>query len=136
MDRRKILNTAVLLVTVLTLFAAVLGPEALAKYKDKSNLNQITVEEVDTLNEGYRYTLSSNEKLYLLAECLNHQVLPESELSARTRAVAQDVDALMGTYAFVVNRQSPEKADEDVFAVCNREMAALKELGILPQDVK
>ena len=136
MDRRKILNTAVLLVTMLTLFAAVLGPEALAKYKDKSNLNQITVEEVDTLNEGYRYTLSSNEKLYLLAECLNHQVLPESELSARTRAVAQDVDALMGTYAFVVNRQSPEKADEDVFAVCNREMAALKELGILPQDVK
>ena len=88
MDRRKILNTAVLLVTMLTLFAAVLGPEALAKYKDKSNLNQITVEEVDTLNEGYRYTLSSNEKLYLLAECLNHQVLPESELSARTRAVA------------------------------------------------
>lgn len=138
MDRRKVLNTAVFLITCLTLLAAVLGPEALARYKDRSALNQITVEEVDTLSEGYRYTLSSNEKLYLLSECLNHQVLPESELSARTRAAAQDVDALMGTYAFVMNRQGAEKEDmdEDVFAACNREMDTLKELGILPQDVK
>lgn len=121
------------------LLASVLGPEKLARYKDRSALNQITVEAVDGSSAGYRYTLNSNEKLYLLSECLIHQVLPESELSSKTRASSQDVEALMGTYAFVVNRQGASgKAveNEDIFEACNQEMSVLKELGILPEDVK
>jgi len=121
--------------------AAVLGPEQIARYKDRSMLNQITVEEAKGLNEGYRYTLSSNEKLYLLAECLEHQVLPESELSAQTRVETQDVDyeGLMGSYAFVVNRQGPsgrEITQEEIIEVCSREMKELKERDILPESVK
>ncbi len=129
--------------TALILLAAVLGPEQIARYKDRGILNEITREETEGLNQGYRYTLSSNEKLYLLSECLSRQVLPESELSAVTRAEsdnsAQGYEGLMGSYAFVTNRQGPsekEIADEEIFAICNQELAALKELGVLSESVK
>ena len=45
---------AVLLSAVV--LASVLGPEQIARYKDKATLNQIIVEESDSANEGYRYT--------------------------------------------------------------------------------
>lgn len=127
----------------MVLLAAVLGPEQMARYKDHGILNQITQEETEGLNQGYRYTLSSNEKLYLLSECLSRQVLPESELSAVTRVEAdntsQSYEGLMGTYAFVTNRQGPsdkEIADEEIFSICNQELETLKELGVLSDRVK
>lgn len=129
--------------TVLILLAAVLGPEQMARYKDHGILNQITQEETEGLSQGYRYTLSSNEKLYLLSECLSRQVLPESELSTVTRAEtdksAQGYEGLIGTYAFVTNRQGPsdkEIADEEIFSICNQELETLKELGVLSERVK
>lgn len=142
-EQKKAGNLAVIALTVLILLAAVLGPEQIARYKDRSALNEITFEETQNLNQGYRYTLSSNEKLYLLSECLSRQVLPESELSAVTRAETDSADrgyeGLMGSYAFVTNRQGPsgkEIADEEIFSICNQEIAALKELGILSESVK
>ncbi len=143
MEQKKVGNLAVIALTALILLAAVLGPEQIARYKDRSALNEITFEEMDNLNQGYRYTLSSNEKLYLLSECLSRQVLPESELSAVTRADTSDADrsyeGLMGSYAFVTNRQGPsekEIADEEIFSICNQELEALKELGVLSKSVK
>lgn len=139
MERKKLIYMAVLLAVVVLL--SVLGPEQLARYKDRATLNQITVEEAESGNEGYRYKLSGNEKLYLLAKCLEHQVLPESELSAMTRVETSDVDyeELMGSYAFVVNRQGPsgkEITQEEVFGTCDRELAFLKEAGVLPDEVR
>ncbi len=125
------------------LLAAVLGPEQIARYKDRSMLNEITKEETGDLSQGYRYTLSSNEKLYLLSECLSRQVLPESEMSAVTRVEKEDGDkgyeGLMGSYAFVTNRQGPtgrEIADEEIFSICNQEIETLKELGVLSEEVQ
>ena len=142
-EQKKAGGLAAIELTVLILLAAVLGPEQMARYKDRSALNEITFEETENLNQGYRYILSSNEKLYLLSECLSRQVLPESELSAVTRAETGDADmgyeGLMGSYAFVTNRQGPsgkEIADEEIFSICNQELAALKELGILSESVK
>ena len=133
-------SLAILALTALVLLVSVLGPEQLARYKDRGILNQIVVDETGSAGEGYRYTLNSNEKLYLLSECLNHQVLPESELSAMTRVPAPDVDyeSLIGSYAFVVNRQGPsgkEITGEEIYEVCNREIGTLKECGVLPDDV-
>ncbi|MCI8598655.1 MAG: hypothetical protein HFJ10_09475 [Lachnospiraceae bacterium] len=130
---------APLLATVAVLLVSVLGPEQMARYKDKSTLNEITVVESEGLNEGYRYTLSSNEKLYLLSECLNRQVLPESELSAMTKMSGVDYEELIGSYAFVVNRQGPagkEITEEKIFETCNQELNRLKELDILSKTVK
>lgn len=132
---------ALVCLLMLSGLVSVFAPKWLARYQDRFMLNEITVEEAKGLNEGYRYTLSSNEKLYLLGECLARQVLPESEQSAQLRMEAQDVEYenLMGTYAFVVNRQGPtgeELTREEIFAVCSRELAALKERKILPESVR
>lgn len=141
MGRRKISQWPVLLLAAAILVFATLGPELLARYRDRFTLNQIHVETVDELNEGYRYVLNSNEKLFLLSQCLSHQVLPESELSAATRVEASEVDyeEFIGSYAFVVNRQGPsgkEITEKEIFQVCNEEINALKELHVIPKSVK
>ncbi len=120
---------------------AVWGPEKLARYKDDMILNQITAEPMETETEGYRYSMSSNDKLYLLSKCLSNQVQPESDLSAMTRTNSGDMDyqELTGTYAFVVSHKDGtgrEISDEEVFDTCNQELGILKELGILPNTVK
>lgn len=134
-------NSLILLLALWVLAVAIWGPEKLSQYRDKSGLNQITMETVEAENEGYRYSLNSNEKLYILAKCLNNQVLPESEMSAKTNVDNEGVEyeELTGTYAFVVNHRGPsekEITDKEIYEICNREMEQLKELGILPKTVK
>lgn len=117
---------------------AVQGPEELARYRDKSILNQINSQETETGMEGYRYSLSGNEKVYLLSKCLDSQILPESELNAMTRN-GLEYQELAGEYAFVANRKdsSGQKIQESVgIELCNQGIAQLKELGILPGEVK
>lgn len=119
---------------------AVWGPEALAQYRDKSILNQVHTQEAETGLEGYRYSLSANEKLYILAKCLSSQILPESEQNAMTRpdSANRDYQKLMGAYAFVANRK--DSSGQEVLAsqgieLCNQGIAELKKLGILPWEV-
>lgn len=117
---------------------AVWGPEQLARYRDKGILDQVRSREMETGMEGYRYSLGSNEKLYILSKCLDNQVRPESEQNAMARTETEDQE-LTGTYAFVVNRKDPsgrEVSASTGIALCNQGIVALKELGILPRDVK
>lgn len=139
--QRKRRDLTIVLLTALLLLASIFGPEQMARYKDRGMLYEITVEETESGNAGYYYTLSSNQKLYLLSECLSHQVLPESELSAMTRGTSFGVDyeELMGTYAFVVNHQGPsgqEITDEQIYEICNRELQELKNREVLPEAVR
>ena len=139
MKEKRWFRVLVLVSAAFLVILAVLGPELLSRYRDRFFLNRITLEESPDSGTGYRYTMSSNEKLYLLAECLSHQVLPESELSALTRAEDAAYKDLVGSYAFVVNRQGPsgeEITEEEIFAVCSRELKTLQELGILPGTVQ
>ena len=126
-------------VTMIVLCAAIWGPEWLVRYRDKATLNQITAETVEDNGEGYRYSLNSNEKLYILSKCLTNQVLPESEASAMTKTAGDmDYESLTGNYAFVVNHQGPsgqEITDEQIYERCNTELEGLQELGILPDMV-
>lgn len=126
-------------IAVIVLCAALWGPERLAGYRDKSTLYQITAETVEDNGEGYRYSLNSNEKLYILSKCLTNQVLPESDASAMTKITEDvDYDSLTGNYAFVVNHQGPseqEITDEQIYARCNAELTQLQELGVLPDAV-
>lgn len=139
--KKTIINLSFLLFVGLIIALSVWGPEGLARYKDKSILGETHAEVVETVGEGYRYTLSSNERLYILAECLNSQVLPESDLNALTRSQVSEPDyqELAGTYAFVVNHRGPsgrEITDAEIYQTCNRGLDTLKELGILPNAVK
>lgn len=142
MERRKLINIGILALVAAVLLLAVWGPERLARYRDQATLNQITVEQVEGANEGYRYTLNSNEKLFILSKCLNNQVLPESELNSMTRVESSGTgygELATGTYAFVVNRQGPsgkEITNEEIYEICNGEINTLKELGILQEGVR
>ncbi len=117
---------------------AVWGPEALARYRDKSILNQIQAQETHTGTEGYRYSLGANEKVYILSKCLNNQILPESEQNAMTRN-GLDYENLTGIYAFVANKKDASGQDVEESAgiqLANRGLAELKERGILPEGIQ
>ncbi len=140
MSRRKF-NIGLILLASLVFAAAVWGPEMMSQYNDKTSLNRIEVETIEDENEGYRYTMSNNEKLYILAKCLNSQEMPESELNAMTKVetVETDYEELTGSYAFVVNHQGPsekEITNQEIFDICNQQLDALKEMGIIPDNIK
>lgn len=121
--------------------AAVWGPEAMADYRDGNVLNQIHIRETETGTEGYRYSLSNNERVYILSKCLNNQILPESDQSAMTSVDSLNLDyqELTGTYAFVVNRKDSagqEINQEEGLQLCDQGIQDLKELGILPREIQ
>lgn len=129
------------LLTVLVILAAIWGPQALARYADRRVLNEIHVRAVEDEEEGYRYRLNANEKIFILSRCLNSQTALESEENALTKTDNTEVDyqELGGSYAFVVNHKGPsgqEITDEQIYATCNSGIDALKELGILPQQLR
>ena len=121
---------------------AVWGPEALAQYRDQGILDQVRIQEVDTTEtEGYRYSLSGNEKLYILSKCLNSQTLPESEQSAMTRTDPANLnyEELTGSYAFVENRKDSSGKEIPASAgieLCNQGIQELQKLGILPEAIR
>lgn len=138
LNREKLM---VILAALVVLFA-LWGPETVAGYQDKGLLNQIRVETVESGSEGYRYSMNSNEKVYLLSKCLDNRTVPESEFSSLTRVEDDeniDYEGLTGTYAFVLNHQGPsdkEVTEEQIYDVCNRELEKLHELGIIPESVR
>ena len=133
---------AVFLSVVLVIAVSVWGPEALAKYKDKGILNEPHIELVEEAGEGYRYQMNANEKLYILSRCLGSQVHSESEQSAATFYAGSanlGYEDLEGSYAFVRKYNGPsgkEITDEQIYASCNEGLTMLKELNILPAEVR
>lgn len=126
---------------LLVILASIWGPELLGKFKDKDVLDKIHAREAGDSGEGYRYRLNANEKVYILSRCLSRQIFAENAPNAVTRTGAEEVDyqELEGTYAFVVNHKGPsgkEITDEQIYETCNRELETLKELGILPKEVR
>lgn len=142
MEKNKTGKLSLLLMplAVVIVALAIWGPEALARYRDRSILDRINVQEAEKGMEGYRYSLSGREKLYILSKSLSSQELPESELNALTRpeAASPDYQDITGTYAFVMNRRDPSgqevSADEGI-SLCSRGVEELKSLGILPKGV-
>lgn len=137
----KKISILLLPLAVVIAAAAVWGPETLANYRDSNVLNQIHVREAETGTEGYRYSMSNNERVYILSKCLNNQILPESEQNAKASmdSVNLDYQELTGTYAFVVNRKDSAGQEIDGaegLELCSQGIQELKELGILPQEIQ
>ena len=133
-------NVFVVACVLFILVIAIWGPEQLAVYRDKYILNQIVTEHVEAASAGYKYSLSNNEKLYILSECLSNQVLPETELSEKTQVKNEvDYSELNGTYALVTNYQGPTDAEikeDELFTKVNEQFETMKSLGILPVEIK
>ncbi len=137
---RKKISLLLLPLAVLTAGLSIWGPEALAVYRDKAIVNQIQSQETETGTEGYRYSLGSDEKLYILARCLNSQAQAESVQNAQTRVDVSSLDyqELTGSYAMVVNRKDSEGQpvlEDSGIALCSQGIEELLELGILPGPV-
>lgn len=120
---------------------AVWGPETLAQYRDHNILYQIKTQDAEMGTEGYRYSLSGNDKLFILSKCLNNQILPESEQNALANQGKVDLDyqELTGTYAMVANRKDSsgrEIEGTQGIELCDLAVKELKELGILPESIK
>ena len=121
---KRLKKISLLLVPAATVIVvlAVWGPETLAIYRDKGILNQIQAQETETGTEGYRYSLSGNEKVYILSKCLDSQAQPESEQNALTRAET-DYQGVAGTYAFVANKKEASALRDSSASgieLCNR----------------
>ncbi len=132
-------NLALLVLTAVAVIVSVWGPETVAVYKDRGILNAIRTKEEETGGVGYRYQLSRSEKLYILSQCLNSQSVPGTEQSSQARETEVNYQELTGTYAFVVNHNGPsgqEITDAEIYEAAGRELAALKELGILPDTIR
>ena len=133
----RILGLLLISAAVVIVVLAVWGPEALARYRDKGILNQIQARETEKGAEGYRYSLSGSEKVYILSKCLNSQTQPESEQNALTRT--EEEPDLTGTYAFVANKKetlAEGTSESDGIELCNQGIRELKGRGILPEEVK
>jgi len=136
----RIKITVFILFAVFSMALSIWGPEALARYQDKGTLNEIHTETVEEPGVGYRYKLNINEKLYILSRCLSSRTIPESEQNAMAHyadtGLYQDTE---GSYAFIANYRSPsgeEITDEQIYEICNKALADMKEAGILPEEVK
>lgn len=139
--KKTVKNVCVLAGTLAVIAMSIWGPEALARYRDAGVLNEIHAQTVEGEQEGYRYSLSRNEKLYLLSQCLNSQTLPRSEQNSLLFDEAEEgvLQNVGGSYAFVINHQGPsgkEITEEKIYEACNEGLVALKEAGILPDSVK
>ena len=139
--KKTTLNFLLLLFAVTVMVLAIWGPEAISGYRDKSVLNEIHVIEAEGEGEGYRYSLSRSDKLYILAEALNSQTLPESGqyTAERQEAPGETYGGTAGTYAFIVNHRGPsdrEIKEEELFEAVNEGLDTLKKLGILPESVR
>ncbi len=85
--------------------------------------------------------MSNNERVYIVSKCLNNQIQPESDQNAMTNVdtVNLDYQELTGTYAFVVNHKDSsgsETGETGGIRLCNQAVSELKNLGILPQEIK
>ena len=139
--KKTTLNFLLLLFAVTVMVLAIWGPEAISGYRDKSVLNEIHVKDAEGEGEGYRYSLSRSDKLYILAEALNSQTLPESGqyTAERQEAPGETYGGTAGTYAFIVNHRGPsdrEIKEEELFEAVNEGLDTLKKLGILPESVR
>ncbi|NLL79661.1 MAG: hypothetical protein GX234_07725 [Clostridiales bacterium] len=125
---------------VLGMVFSIWGPEAITRYKDKSVLEKIHTQDVESIGEGYRYILSGSERLYILSACLNRQTQPGNVKNTGTDGDAEtEYGNLEGNYAFIRNRKGAvdsQISENDVYDTCNQEISKLKKLGILPQDTE
>lgn len=146
--KNRMKNAALLVLAMMALGFAVWGPEALTRYRDRQMFDEVHLEAVEEEGEGYRYKLGSNERLYILAECLNSQRLSAGVQGGLTGgpdsltgnpAVNTEYQQLGGNYAFVVNHRGPAEDEipkEGIFEACEEGLSELKKLGILLDSVR
>lgn len=136
--KKMMISLLALFLTGLVVWVSVWGPESWAGYADKGLIGVVHEEKTEGGSEGYRYNLSTNEKLYILSKALESQKVQESELSAKTRNVTT-YQELSGSYAFLESHKDSDGKPIDEsrgYEAAREGLRALQELGILPESIK
>ena len=113
----------------------VLIPGAIAHHYDNRMLSGITTEKKDPDIEGYKYYLSTDEKLYLLSNALNNRLLPQSDYFAATHWQDSISNMQTQSYAFQpVYKESEYNSQTraDALKALQTELRLLDKEGILP----
>ena len=134
---KKIIDyTVIILIIGSVMILSILAPSILSKFTDAKILNTVNTEENDALSGGYRYKLSPNERLYILSNALNSRTPRLSNYAASIREkMLIDNESLLESYTYIMNYRGPaenELTKEEVIEACNRELALLSDLGIIP----
>lgn len=115
---------------------AMLAPSMLSKYTDAKILDSVRVESNDVSAGGYRYSLTPNERLYILFMAVNNQTPPQSDYAAslKEKASAAGNDS-SASYAYIANYRGPSEKElsrEKAMEACGDELALMRELGVIP----
>lgn len=129
------------IVAITVVALAIWGPEVLAGYRDKGVMNKVSMHKTEVEAEAYRYSLTNQEKLYILSKCLSSHTLPESEENRLSRLEAEDTVNmdLTGTYAMVVNHKDSDGKtipESEGIALCRKALEDLIRLGIVSESVR
>ena len=113
----------------------VLMPAVIARHYDNAMLGAITVEKKDADVAGYKYNLSTDEKLYVLSNALNNRVLPQSDYFAAIHWQDSISDIQTQSYAFQPVYKDSEYNSQtcaDALKALQTELQLLNKQGILP----
>lgn len=122
-------------------WVSIWGPERMSQYTDLGLIGVVHEENTEGGSEGYRYLLSSNEKVYILSKALGSLKVQESELSAKTKNVSNVVEyqELAGSYAFLESQKDSggnRTPESKGYEAAKAGLKDLQEIGILPDSVK
>ena len=133
-NRKLTYTTSGILVCVI-IVVTILIPELISRFYDNSILENIILEEKNDDFGGYKYNLSADEKLYVLANALNNRVLPQSDYFAAIRWQERISNTQTQSYAFQPVFRDSENNRETQEAALNalkEELDMLTEKGIFP----
>ncbi len=119
--KKRIVNLLFLLFVAGMIAFSVWGPESFSRYHDRKLFGMIYQQQVETTGEGYRYVLTSNEKLYIFSRAKISQDGAEYEQGGTN-------------FAFIINHKgssAQEISAQEIYKICNKELQTLKEAGIL-----
>ncbi len=121
-------------------WGSIWGPERMSEYTDRNIIGVVHEEDAEGGSEGYRYLLSSNEKVYILSKALGSQQVQESELSAKTKNVSNmmEYQELAGSYAFLESQTDSggnRTQEAEGYEAAREGLKDLQEIGILPESV-
>ena len=123
-----------IIIMIFVVIVSIFGPKALSIYSDRKILNDVITENTDI--EGYKYSLTTNEKLYILSNAIENRVLIQSDLSASTKLRSNLEKTQNQAYALIANFNDAlvnDDAKKKTIENLKKEFLVLQKESIIPQ---
>jgi hypothetical protein len=131
--RKALRHLLVIIPAAVLITLAALGPSVLTGYNDAYLLEKVETEPAAGLAEGFRYSLTANERIYILSMALKDQIPPQTYYAALIRG---QLAAPSPSFMYTENRRGPSPGEltyEQALDACNASLAELRGLGAIPE---